>query len=382
MEGLERLKMFFKDIIGQNEVKEHLVSSAGKGFIPHAQLFCGPEGVGKFPLALAYAQYLNCENPTVGDSCGKCPSCVKYNHLAHPDLHFVFPIVKKAKKKEVCDDYIADWREFVKQQSYYFNLNQWLDYIDAENSQGLIYAKESEEILRKLSLRIYEAKYKVMVIWLPEKMHESCANKLLKIIEEPTDNTLFILVSDTPDNIITTIQSRCQRINIHGVSESDITQALESEYNITQEDAVSVAHLSKGSYLKAVETISLNEEHKMFFNLFVQMMRASYARNIKEIKTIGNALAAIGRENQKSYLIYSQRMIREYFVSNLSQPEMIYLAQDEANFGIRFAPFINERNIMGFMDELALAERHIEQNVNAKMVFFDLCLKITMLIKQ
>lgn len=382
MEGLGRLKMFFKDIIGQNEVKEHLVSSAGKGFIPHAQLFCGPEGVGKFPLALAYAQYLNCENPTVGDSCGKCPSCVKYNHLAHPDLHFVFPIVKKAKKKEVCDDYIADWREFVKQQNYYFNLNQWLDYIDAENSQGLIYAKESEEILRKLSLRIYEAKYKVMVIWLPEKMHESCANKLLKIIEEPTDNTLFILVSDTPDNIITTIQSRCQRINIHGVSESDITQALESEYNITQEDAVSVAHLSKGSYLKAVETISLNEEHKMFFNLFVQMMRASYARNIKEIKTIGNALAAIGRENQKSYLIYSQRMIREYFVSNLSRPEMIYLAQDEANFGIRFAPFINERNIMGFMDELALAERHIEQNVNAKMVFFDLCLKITMLIKQ
>lgn len=382
MEGLGRLKMFFKDIIGQNEVKEHLVSSAGKGFIPHAQLFCGPEGVGKFPLALAYAQYLNCENPTEGDSCGKCPSCVKYNHLAHPDLHFVFPIVKKAKKKEVCDDYIADWREFVKQQNYYFNLNQWLDYIDAENSQGLIYAKESEEILRKLSLRIYEAKYKVMVIWLPEKMHESCANKLLKIIEEPTDNTLFILVSDMPDNIITTIQSRCQRINIHGVSESDITQALESEYNITQEDAVSVAHLSKGSYLKAVETISLNEEHKMFFNLFVQMMRASYARNIKEIKTIGNALAAIGRENQKSYLIYSQRMIREYFVSNLSQPEMIYLAQDEANFGIRFAPFINERNIMGFMDELALAERHIEQNVNAKMVFFDLCLKITMLIKQ
>ena len=148
------------------------------------------------------------------------------------------------------------------------------------------------------------------------------------------------------------------------------------------DDATTVAHLSKGSYLKAVETISLNEEHKFFFNLFVQMMRASYARNIKEIKTIGNELAAIGRENQKSFLIYSQRMVREYFVSNLHQPEITYLAQDEANFGIRFAPFINERNIVGFMDELALAERHIEQNVNAKMVFFDLCLKITMLIKQ
>lgn len=375
--------MFFKDIVGQNEVKERLVTSARKGLIPHAQLFCGPEGVGKFPLALAYAQYLNCENPTDNDSCGKCASCVKYAHLTHPDLHFVFPIVKKAaKKKEVCDDYIADWRGFVKQHNYYFNLPQWLDHIDAENSQGLIYAKESEEILRKLSLRIYEAKYKIMIIWLPEKMHESCANKLLKIIEEPTDNTIFLLVSDTPDNIITTIQSRCQRINVHGVAENDIVQALESEYNILPDDAANVAHLSKGSYLKAVETISLNEEHKFFFNLFVQMMRASYARNIKEIKTIGNELAAIGRENQKSFLIYSQRMVREYFVSNLHQPEITYLAQDEANFGIRFAPFINERNIVGFMDELALAERHIEQNVNAKMVFFDLCLKITMLIKQ
>lgn len=374
--------MFFKDIVGQNEVKERLVKTASEGFIPHAQLFCGPEGIGKFPLALAYAQYLNCENPTETDSCGKCASCVKYNHLAHPDLHFVFPIIKKAaKKKDVCDDYISEWREFVKKNSY-FNLGQWLEFIDAENSQGLIYAKESEEIIRKLSLRIYEAKYKVMIIWLPEKMHESCANKLLKIIEEPTDNTIFLLVSDAPDSIITTIQSRCQRINIHGIAEKDIQFALESDYNITPEDAASIAHLSKGSYLKAMETISLGSEHKFFFNLFVQMMRASYARNIKEIKAIGNEIAGIGRENQKSFLIYCQRMVREYFISNLNNPEMVYMAQDEANFGIRFAPFINERNITGFMNELALAERHIEQNVNAKMVFFDICLKITMLIKQ
>lgn len=374
--------MFFKDIIGQKEVKERLTRSVKEGFIPHAQLFCGPEGIGKFPLALAYAQYLNCEDPTDDDSCGKCPSCVKYNHLAHPDLHFVFPIVKKAaKKKEVCDDYISEWREFVKNSSY-FNLGQWLDHIDAENSQGLIYAKESEEIIRKLSLKIYEAKYKIMIIWLPEKMHESCANKLLKIIEEPTDNTIFLLVSDTPDNIITTIQSRCQRINIHGIEENDIVQALESEYNITPEDALNVAHLANGSYLKALETISLNEEHKFFFNLFIQMMRASYARNIKEIKAIGNELGGIGRENQKSFLIYCQRMVREYFISNMKQPDIVYMAQDEANFGIRFAPFVNEKNIIGLMNELALAERHIEQNVNAKMVFFDLCLKITMLIKQ
>lgn len=374
--------MLFKDIIGQQEIKDRLVRTAKEGFIPHAQLFCGPEGVGKLPLAIAYAQYLNCEDPSENDSCGRCSSCIKYNNLAHPDLHFVFPIVKKAaKKKEVCDDYITEWRDFIK-TSAYFNLSQWLEYIEAENSQGLIYAKESEEIIRKLSLRIYEAKYKIMIIWLPEKMHESCANKLLKIIEEPTDNTVFLLVSDTPDNIITTIQSRCQRINIHGVDKADIVQTLTSNYSLSSDDAENIAHLSNGSFLKALETISLNEEHKFFFNLFVQMMRASYARNIKEIKAIGNELGGIGRENQKSFLAYCQKMVREYFVSNLKQAEMIYLAQDEANFGIRFSPFINEKNIIGFMDELALAERHIEQNVNAKMVFFDLCLKITMLIKQ
>lgn len=375
--------MFFKDIIGQKEVKARLIKSAKEGVIPHAQLFCGPEGVGKFPLALAYAQYLNCENPQEEDSCGVCPSCVKYNHLVHPDLHFVFPVVKKAaKKKEVSDDYINEWREFIKEHNYYFSYNQWLEYIDAENSQGNILVKESEEIIRKLNLRIYEARYKVMMIWLPEKMRVETANKLLKILEEPSSDTVFMLVSDVPDNIITTIQSRCQRINIHGIDKAEIVNSLTTNYHLQAQDADNVAHLANGSYLKALETISLDKEHKFFFDLFMQMMRASYARNIKQIKAIGIALAAIGREGQKGFLIYSQRMIREYFVSNMKNPDMVYLTQYEADFGIRFAAFVNERNIIGLMNELALAERHIEQNVNAKMVFFDLCLKITMLIKQ
>lgn len=374
--------MQFREIIGQEGVKRHLIKSAKEGFIPHAQLFCGPEGVGKLPLAIAYAQYLNCENPSDEDSCGVCPSCSKYRHLAHPDLHFVYPIVKKAaKKKEVCDDYVSEWRELLNQKIY-FSLSEWLADIEAENSQGIIYAKESEEIIRKLSLKIYEAKYKIMIIWLPEKMHESCANKLLKIIEEPFDQTIFLLVSDAPDNIINTIQSRCQRINIRGVEKELIVKALLEQYNIAQEEADNVAHIANGSYLKALETISLNEENKFFFNLFVQMMRSSYARNIKDIKAIGNELATIGRERQKNFLAYSQRTIREYFVSNLQNPEMTYLNREEQNFGIRFAPFINERNIVDLMDELSLAEKHIEQNTNAKMVFFDLCLKITMLLKR
>lgn len=374
--------MLFNDIVGQTEVKKRLRASVCEGFIPHAQLFCGQEGVGKFPMALAYAQYLNCENPTEDEPCGTCPSCVKYKHLAHPDLHFVFPIVKKAsKKKEVCDDYLTEWREFVNERTY-FNLNQWLTFIDAENSQGLIYAKESDEIIRKLNLRIYEARYKVMIIWLPEKMHESCANKLLKIIEEPSPNTVFLLVSDAPDFIINTIQSRCQRVNIPAIENCDVSKALADNYHLEPDTAENVAHLARGSYLKALETISLDEENKYYFNLFIQMMRASYARDIKQIKQIGVDLASIGRERQKNYLIYAQRMIREYFVSNFHNPQMIYLNQEENSFGTRFSPFINERNIEDFMTELALAERHVEQNVNAKMVFFDLCLKITMLLKR
>ncbi len=372
--------MFFKDIIGQEDVKEQLIGSVKRGTVPHARLFCGPEGVGKLSLAISYAQYLNCLDPQDNDSCGKCSSCLKYKKLAHPDLHFVFPVIKK-DKKEVCDDYINEWRTFVGEHPY-FSLSQWLAYVGAENAQGMIYAKESEEIIRKLSLKIYEAKYKTMIIWLPEKMHEACANKLLKIIEEPYDKTVFLLVSNTPDQIITTIQSRCQRVNIHNIAESSIVEALKSEYNITEEDAATVAHIANGSYLKAIETISLDEEHKFFFNLFVQMMRSSYARSIKDIKAIANEIATVGRERQKNFLVYCQRMIREYFVSNLKHSEMIYLNQDESRFGTRFAPFINEKNIIDFTAELALAERHIEQNVNAKMVFFDLCLKITMLLKR
>lgn len=210
--------MLFKNIIAQTETKQRLISSAEKGIVPHAQLFCGPSGIGKFQMAVAYAQYLNCENPQHDGACDNCPSCRKYSQLAHPDLHFVYPIVKK-DKKEVCDDYIDEWRSFVNDNSY-FSLGQWLSFLGAENSQGMIYAKESEEIIRKLSLKSYEAKYKVMIIWQPEKMHEACANKLLKIIEEPYEKTIFILVSDEPDRVLQTIQSRCQRINMQGLPKS------------------------------------------------------------------------------------------------------------------------------------------------------------------
>jgi len=221
-----------------------------------------------------------------------------------------------------------------------------------------------------------------MIIWLPEKMHEVCANKLLKIIEEPSDKTIFILVSDNADQVLTTIQSRCQRLNIHNIESNDIEMALTSNFNIELSQAKQIAHISNGSYQRAIEMISLNDVYEFFFELFIKMMRSSYARDIKSIKAIANEIATIGRERQKSFLVYCQKMVREYFMKNLNQPSINYLNKEEDNFGVRFAPFINEKNIIDFTEEFGLAEKHIEQNVNAKMVFFDLCLKITLLLKR
>lgn len=372
--------MFFKDVIGQEAVKQRLRQEVQEGRIPHAQLFCGPPGVGKLPLAMAYARYICCPNRTATDACGICPSCVKWNKLVHPDVHFVFPIVKKGKK-EVCDDFIADWRHLLL-SSPYFNLNHWLNEINAENGQALIYAKESDEIVRKLSLKSSEGGYKFTIVWLPEKMHPVCANKLLKLLEEPPEKTVFLLISEAPEMILPTILSRTQRINIRKIEEADIANALQQKYGVRPNDSLTLAHLANGDFIKALETIHLNEENELFFELFVSLMRLSYQRKIREMKQWSEQLAGMGRERQKNFLMYAQRMIRENFIYNLHRKEMNYMSLPEQNFATRFAPFINERNVMGLMDELSEAQVHIEQNVNARMVFFDFSLKMIVLLKQ
>lgn len=372
----------FKDIIGQEPAKQRLIQEVQEGRIPHAQLFCGPAGVGKLPLALAYARYICCPNRTETDACGTCPSCVKWNKLVHPDVHFVYPIVKSAKgKKEVCDDYITNWRHLLL-NSPYFGLNHWLNEMDAENGQAIIYAKESDEITRKLSLKSSEGGYKVTIVWLPEKMHEVCANKLLKLLEEPPEKSIFLLISEAPEMILPTILSRTQRFNIPKIEEVDIAGALQQKYGVQPRDSETIAHLANGDFIKALETIHLNEENELFFNLFVSLMRLSYQRKIREMKQWSEQLAAMGRERQKNFLDYCQRMTRENFIYNLHRKEMNYMTLPEQNFATRFAPFVNERNVVGIMDELSEAQRHIEQNVNARMVFFDFSLKMIVLLKQ
>ena len=374
--------MFFKNIIGQQPIKERLVKSVQKGFIPHAQLFAGGEGVGVLPLAIAYTRFLNCTNRQEDDACGTCSSCIKFNKLAHPDLHFVFPIIKNdKKKKDICDDYLSEWRSLLS-SNIYFNLSQWMDYIGAENSQGMIYAKESSEIIKKLNLKTYEAEYKIMIIWLPEKMHEACANKLLKIIEEPPAKTVFLLVSETPDQIIGTIQSRSQLIHIPPIAPEDMTNALNESFTFSEEDLNSIVHLADGNYIKAIETIHSSEENQQFLNLFITIMRNSWTRDVKNMKVNADSFAALGREKQKSFLAYAQRLIRENFLYRLYLPKINYMNKAESEFAVKFSPFVNERNIISFMEDLALGEKHIEQNVNPRMVFFDLSMKIAVLLKK
>lgn len=373
----------FKDVIGQEALKEKLRREVDEGHIPHAQLFCGPSGVGKLALALAYARYLCCTNRSDGEACGHCQSCKQWDQLMHPDVHFMFPIVSSEKKKKtICADYLTEWRELLT-NSPYFSYSQWLEAIDAENSQALIYGKESDEITKTLSLKPVQGDFKITIIWLPEKMNETSSNKMLKLLEEPPERTIFLLCSEEPERMLPTILSRAQRINLPRLTEIEIAKALQNKYGIEPRDSENLAHLANGSFVKALDQIHLNEDNDRYLELFISLMRLAYARRIREMKAWSEEVASLGREKQKELLTYCQRMIRESFMANFHQKQMSYMNLEEQNFTSRFAPFVNEGNAMGIMQELSEAQIHIEQNVNAKMVFFDLALKmIVLLIKK
>lgn len=373
---------FFKDVVGQEEVKQLLTGSVRSGKVPHALLFTGVSGSGKLPLALAFARYLLCQHPLPDDSCGNCASCRMVDRLAHPDLHFAFPIIKKkAGRDSVCDDFLPQWREMLERDSY-VGLQQWMRRIDAGNQQPQIYVRESDEIQRKLSLKSSQGGYKVMLVWLPEKMNVDCANKLLKLLEEPPVKTVFLLVSEQPDMLLSTIVSRTQRVNLHPLSDQEIEGFLRIRYSLVEEDARDIAHRSAGSLLKAMENIQLSEENRLCFDLFVNLMRMAYKRDIRSLKAWSEQVAGMGRERQKNLLEYCQRMVRENFIMNFRHPEMVYMNPDEESFSVRFAPFINERNIFQIMALLEEAQTHIEQNVSARMVFFDMALRMIVEMKQ
>lgn len=373
--------VFFKDIIGQKEVVEQLRRCVDENRLAHALLITGPQGNGKLAIAIALANYMLCKSRG-SDACGSCPSCVKLDKFIHSDLHFVFPVKKKKNSDTppVSDDYITEWRESLA-KSAYFSYDDWLQKLDVENQQPMIYERESNEILHKLSMQSREGGWKIVIIWLPEKMKEACSNKLLKIIEEPPKDTLFLLVSEEPDKIIPTIQSRTQCVVVPRIMHTDMENALQARYGLTFEDAKLIAQQSVGNWEKAEELLSLSDEKAQYLDLFMQLMRVAYARNIRDMKAWSEQVAALGRERQKRLLDYCQRMIRENFIMNFRHDEMVYMSQAEHNFSVRFSPYVNENNIFGIMEELSEAQRHIEQNVNAKMVFFDMSLRMIVWIK-
>ena len=374
--------MFFKDVIGQQEVKKRLIRSVSEERISHAQLLSGPEGTGKLALAIAYAQYISCHNRTETDSCGTCPSCHKYRKLAHPDLHFVFPVFNSPKiKNPVSDDFLKEWRAMVHQNPY-FNLSQWLNHIDAGNAQGLIYERESDSIYKKLNLKSFEAEFKVMIIWLPEKMHLSCSNKLLKLIEEPPNKTLFLLITENEESVISTIRSRAQLVKIPFIDNNSIKKALSTIEGIDETLIADAAHLANGNYIKALEHLNPGEDSQFFFVKFQEMMRFAYQREVLELIKWADEMATIGREKQKSFFDFALRLIREYFMMNMKKSSLVYLNREEKEWGKRFAPFINERNIIPFSKEFELGIKHISMNGNPRIIFLDTALRMVRLIKR
>ena len=375
--------MQYNQVIGQEEVKARLRQELMSGRVPHARLFRGPEGCGTLPMALAYASALLCKNPIDGEACGACTSCRMVAAWAHPDLHFVFPVFKRKGQSgdAVSDQYLKEWREQLN-DGLYFDRLAWLARIGVENQQAQIGVGESEQILRKLSMVASQGGRKVMVIWLPELMNLSAANKLLKILEEPPTYTVFLLVADHSEKMLATILSRTQITDFRKLTQQELESVLQTRHGLQAADAVAVAHMSEGSYVKALRQIHVGETEALFFEKFVQLMRLAYMRKIKDMFQWAEEISSWGRERQKSFLEYCQRLVRENFISNFHRAELNYMNKDEAAFSVNFGRFVNERNVIGIMDEIAHAQGDIEQNVNAKMVFFDFSLKMIVLLIQ
>jgi DNA polymerase-3 subunit delta' len=375
--------MLFQQVVGQEDIKSRLIRMVKENRISHSLLFTGPEGNGKLAMAIAFAQYINCLNPKENDSCGECSSCKKYAGLVHPDLHFVFPVIKSnTEKNPVSNTYMSEWRALVNENPH-FSLTTWLNQIrkEGENKQGAIFTSESAEIIKKLSLKTFEGKYKVMIIWMPEKMNETTSNKLLKILEEPSPNTVFILVSNQPDDMISTILSRTQQLKIPSFPHDVIAGYLQQKYDISPEEAEGAANVANGNLIYGEEQVQMNEENRFFFDQFIQMMRHSYARKVGDLLKWVEEMSRQPRELQRNFLNYAIKMIRENYIMNFKQPDIVYLTPEQLEWSRKFSPFINDKNALMIAEDFSLADSHIGQNGNGKIVFFDLGLKLIISLK-
>lgn len=377
--------MKFSEVLGQESAKARLVRMADKDEIPHALLIHGEAGIPKLALARAFAQYIHCENRTNGDSCGVCPSCLQHQSFNHADTFYSFPIVMKSGKKDdnICsDDYSGEWKDFLSENPIVENYERWLGFLKNENAQPVIYKGESVSIIHKMSLSTLSSKYKVLIMWLPEKMNATCANRLLKLIEEPANDSIFVLVSDNVNGVLPTIYSRTQRIELKRLPVDIIAHYFVNKYQLSMQDAVAVAATANGNVNQAEENLAYDSENKEFFKEFVTLMRMAYSRDLKQLKDWSERIFVYKREKIRRFLKYCSRMIRENYVYNIREPQLNYMTKEEETFSTRFSPFINEGNVIKMFDELNRAEADIAGNANGKIVLFDLAIKVTILIKR
>ena len=369
--------MDWNEVIGQKEVQERLLQMVAEDRLPHALMLCGPTGVGKMALALAFACHL------LDD--GRTSSKAMLAKMEHPDLHFTFPTIKldsmSTDHKPVSDDFAREWHELI-MEGPYFTMDQWLSAMGGENQQAIITAGESDALVRKLSLKSSQGGYKVSVIWLPERMNIECANKLLKLIEEPPQQTVFIMVCEEPDKLLETIRSRVQRIDVKKIDQQSVEQALVARRGINEEAAHRIARLANGSWLKAMEELQEGTENEFFLDMFISLMRLAYLRKIKDLRKWSETMAGMGRERQKRWLTFFLRMIRENFMFNFGNSELTYMTQKEENFARNFARFVNEANVIPISELADRAIRDIGQNANGKIVFFDFALQMIVLLIQ
>ncbi len=367
-------------------MQQRLMQMADEQRLPHALMLCGPQGSGKLALAIGLAQRLLATK--VESMFSDQPEYVEspmVKKLEHPDLHFTYPTIKlpsmSADHKPVSDDFASEWHELI-MQGHYFTMNEWLEQMGGENQQAIITAGESDELVRKLSLKSSQGGYKVSLVWLPERMNQECANKILKLLEEPPSQTVFILVCEEPEKLLETIRSRVQRIDIKKIDDEDICQALIEQRGLDEEVARRVTRMANGSWLKALEMLNADSENELFLDMFQSLMRLAYQRKVKDLKTWSERMATLGREKQKRFLEYFLRLIRENFMFNFQQADLCYMTQREEDFAKNFARFINEGNVIPISNMVNLAIRDIGQNANAKIVFFDMALQMIVLLIQ
>jgi len=385
--------MRFSEIFGQQQIKNYLVNTVKNSRVSHAQLFLGPEGSGKLALAIAYAQFISCTNkqyfdsgsPLAGDSCGVCPSCLKFKELIHPDIHFFYPITttKDVKSKPKSIDFIKTWREMLLKNDYYISLNDWYDTIGVENKQGIINAEDCDEVVRKLSLKSYESEYKIIILWMVEKLFHAAAPKILKILEEPPEKTLFILIAENHEQIINTIISRTQMVKIPRLGHKDISSALIEKYQATEISARKIANMADGNVVFAKSLLQEEEEDGYHFNLFQRWLRHCYRFNnddVFELTKFIDEISKIGRENQKIFFNYALKIIRNTSLINHGNDKLIKLTEEESDFVSNFSKVLTANRIPRFSEELNKAVFHIERNANPKVLFMDLSFKLNQIM--